>query len=121
MRTIWLQARLHTAPQFCGLEIKLTDSLTVGIVAFEKAGAHRVTLRADPIRAPHGRLAASARVASGREQRSPLRAVASEPNGRHRNGLGSRLHEISDRKIMAPWLKIIEMRGRNFHTYTIER
>jgi hypothetical protein len=52
LRSIWLQARLHTAPQFCGLEI-VNGPLTVGIVAFEKAGAHRVTLRADPARAPH--------------------------------------------------------------------
>jgi hypothetical protein len=31
----------------------LTQSLTVGSVAFEKAGAHRVTHRADPARACH--------------------------------------------------------------------
>jgi hypothetical protein len=49
----FLQARPNTALQFCGLEI-VNAVLTVAGVAFEKAGAHRVTLRADPARARHG-------------------------------------------------------------------
>jgi len=53
LRSIWLQARLHTAPQFYGLEV-VNAVLTVGSVAFEKAGEHRGTLRADPARARHG-------------------------------------------------------------------
>src|SRR5260370_28485529 len=54
----------------------VTQSLTVGSVAFQKAGAHRVTLRADPVRAHHGPTGGPARVASGREPRSPLGAGA---------------------------------------------
>lgn len=34
--------------------VPLVGMLTVGGVAFEKAGEHRVTLRADPARARHG-------------------------------------------------------------------
>src|SRR5271165_4464897 len=59
----------------------VTQSLTVGSVAFQKAGADRVTLRADrvtlradPVRARHGSTGGPARVASGREPRSPLGA-----------------------------------------------
>ena len=52
-QSIRLQARPNTAPQFCRLEI-VNAVLTVGGVAFEKAGAHRATLRADPARARHG-------------------------------------------------------------------
>src|SRR5271165_6789487 len=95
----------------------VTQSLTVGSVAFQKAGADRVTLRADPVRARPGSTGGPARVASGREPRSPRsrcceyrsvytpthRAPAprrsagveitrtSEPNGRNRNGQGARL------------------------------
>ena len=50
MRSIWLRARLDTAPRFCGLEIGRS-------VAFQKAGADRVTLRADPSERVTGRLA----------------------------------------------------------------
>src|SRR5271165_2309402 len=52
----------------------VTQSLTVGSVAFQKAGADRVTLRADSVRARHGSTGGPARVASGREPRSPLGA-----------------------------------------------
>jgi hypothetical protein len=38
-----LQRRLDTAPQFAVSKL-LTQSLTVGRVAFEKAGEHRATL-----------------------------------------------------------------------------
>ena len=54
----------------------VTQSLTVGSVAFQKAGAHRVTLRADPVRARHGPTGGPARVASAREPRSPRGAGA---------------------------------------------
>jgi hypothetical protein len=40
----------------------VTQSLTVGSVAFQKAGADRVTLRADPVRARHGSTGGPARV-----------------------------------------------------------
>ena len=43
----------HGRTIHCGLEI-VNAVLTVGGVAFEKAGAHRVILRADPARARHG-------------------------------------------------------------------
>src|SRR5271165_1859006 len=96
----------------------VTQSLTIGSVAFQKAGAHRVTLRADPVGARHGPTRGPAGVASGREPRLPLGAGAasigqfntlthrapglrrsagveitrtSEPNGRNRNGQGARL------------------------------
>ena len=52
----------------------VTQSLTVGSVAFQKA--HRVTLRADPVRARHGPTGGPARVASAREPRSPRGAGA---------------------------------------------
>src|SRR5437879_4523963 len=42
----------HGRTIHCGLEI-VNAVLTVGGVAFEKAGAHRVILRADPARARH--------------------------------------------------------------------
>ncbi len=51
-------------------------SKSVGSVAFQKAGAHQVTLRADPVRARHGPTSGPARVASGREPRLPLGAGA---------------------------------------------
>src|SRR5260370_2666868 len=54
----------------------VTPSLTVGSAAFQKAGAHRVTLRADPVRARHGPTGGPARVANGREPRSPRGAGA---------------------------------------------
>src|ERR1700746_1780686 len=42
----------------------VTQSLTVGSVAFQKAGHPRATLRADPVRARHGRTVGPARFAS---------------------------------------------------------
>jgi hypothetical protein len=51
-------------------------SKSVGSAAFQKAGAHRVTLRVDPVRARHGPTSGPARVASGREPRLPLGAGA---------------------------------------------
>ena len=38
----------RTAAPYIAVSKSLTQSLAVGNVAFEKAGAHRVTLRADP-------------------------------------------------------------------------
>src|SRR5260370_13780978 len=58
------------------VSISVTQSLTVGSAAFQKAGTHRVTLRADPVRARHGPTDGPARVAGGREPRSPLGAGA---------------------------------------------
>src|SRR5271166_6109702 len=40
----------------------VTQSLTVGSVAFQRAGADRITLRADPVRARHGPTGGPARV-----------------------------------------------------------
>jgi hypothetical protein len=54
----------------------VTQYLTVGSVACQKAGAHRVTLCADPVRARHGPTGGPARVASAREPRSPRGAGA---------------------------------------------
>jgi hypothetical protein len=109
----------------------VTQSLTVGSVAFQKAGADRVTLRADPVRARHGSTGGPARV-----QAVENRVHLSEPvlrvsvslytntERRARGGpLGSRSLErlsrtvaigtvrvpvsiqISDRKIMARWAR----------------
>jgi hypothetical protein len=50
----------------------LTQFLTVGSVAFEAAGAHRVTPRVDTSERVTGYLAVSARVANSREPRSLL-------------------------------------------------
>ena len=50
----------------------LTQFLTVGSVAFEGAGAHRITPRVDTSERVTGYLAVSARVANGREPRSLL-------------------------------------------------
>ena len=58
MRSIWLRARPNTAPQFCGPK-SVTQSLTVGSVAFQKVRAHRVTLRADPSLFIHTQVAAA--------------------------------------------------------------
>ena len=138
MRSIWLQARLHTATQFCGLEV-VNAVLTVGSVAFEKAGEHRGTLRADPARARHGptggvgsrckrpRTAIASRSRCW-ENRSvyalthrapgPRRSTGveitrtSEPHDGNRKGQGSGLHKISDRKIVARWLRRCSQPGR---------
>jgi len=104
----------------------LAQFLTIGSVAFEEACAQRVTPPRRPAR--DASRANWARVASGRQPRSLLEPVVpvsvsfialtqptagpepvrwvedhsrrSEPNG-GRDSQGSRVHEISDRKIMA--------------------
>src|SRR5260370_42173462 len=112
-----LCSRAWTPRRDFAVSKSVTQSLTVGSAAFQKAGAHRVTLRADPVRARHGPTGGPARVASGREPRSPRGAGAasigqfytlthrapgprragveitrtSEPNGRNRNGQSARL------------------------------
>jgi hypothetical protein len=95
-----------------------TQSLTIGCVAFQKAGAQRVTLRADPVRARHGptgrsgsRCKRSRTALTSRSQCCEYRSVytlthrapgpgrsagveitrTSEPNGRNRNGQRARL------------------------------
>ena len=50
----------------------VTQSLTVGSVAFQKAGADRVTLRADPVRARHGPTGGPARALRALENRVHL-------------------------------------------------
>ena len=76
MRSIWLQARLDTAPQFCGLEI-FNRSPSPSAAWHSKRRAHTASHSAPtPPERGTGQLAASARVASGREQRSLLAAGA---------------------------------------------
>jgi hypothetical protein len=48
LRSIWFAGNAYTPRRNFAVSKSLTASLIVGIVAFEKAGAHRVTLRADP-------------------------------------------------------------------------
>jgi hypothetical protein len=122
-----------TAPQFCGLEIvnAAPDRRQRGIRKGRRTPSH--TPR-QPRPSASRAVAASARVVSGREPRSPLGAGAgsisnppapcprrsagveitrtSEPNGGNRNGQGSRLHKISDRKITARWLRRCSRPGR---------
>jgi nitroreductase len=57
-------------------KVKETVGWGLGSVASQKAGAHRVTLRAAPVRARPGSTGGPARVASSREPSSPLGAGA---------------------------------------------
>ena len=75
MRSIWLRARLDTAPRFCGLEIgnAVPHRRQRGIP--KRAGVDRGTLRADPVRARHGPTGGPARSAQG-SSRSLVRLLA---------------------------------------------
>jgi hypothetical protein len=72
----------------------LTQSLIVGSVAFEEAGIHRVTPRADPARARHGISGGVGSHGKRQKNASPLGAVAACSQG-------PRPLKISGRKIMA--------------------
>src|SRR5260370_5970423 len=56
----------------------VTQSLTVGSAALQKAGAHRVTLRADPVRARHGPTGGPGLLSNGRGTPLPSRTAACE-------------------------------------------
>src|SRR5260370_15051147 len=85
-----LCSRAWTPRRDFAVSKSVTQSLTVGSAAFQKAGAHRVTLRADPVRAHHGPTGGPARVASGREPRSPLGAGAAS--------IGQFIHQPTERR-----------------------
>ena len=134
MRSIWLQARLDTAPQFCGLEIvnAAPDRRQRGIRKDGRTPSHtprqprpsasravwrrRLALQAvenrDRLSEPVLGVSVTHRAPCPRRSAGVEISRTSEPNGGNRNGQGSRLHKNSDRKITARWLRRCSRPGR---------
>ena len=138
MRSIWLRARLDTAPRFCGLEIgnavphhrqrgipkggrtpshtplptpseRVTDRLAVRLAL--QAVENRVYL-SEPVLRVSVSLYITHRAPGPRRSAGVEITRTSEPHGGNRKGQGSGLHKISDRKIVARWLRRCSQPGR---------